>query len=46
MTILVTDYSNGNDMIVARGHQGLKGLKGKKVGLEIGLVEHLLLVRR
>jgi NitT/TauT family transport system substrate-binding protein len=44
--ILVTDYSNGNDMIVARpGIKDLKGLKGKKVGLEIGLVEHLMLLK-
>jgi NitT/TauT family transport system substrate-binding protein len=44
--ILATDYSNGNDMIVARpGIKDLKGLKGKKVGLEIGLVEHLLLLK-
>jgi NitT/TauT family transport system substrate-binding protein len=44
--ILVTDYSNGNDMIVAKkGITSLKGLKGKKVGLEIGLVEHLLLLK-
>lgn len=44
--ILVTDYSNGNDMIVARpGIKDLKGLKGKKVGLEVGLVEHLLLLK-
>ena len=43
--ILVTDYSNGNDMIVAKpGITSLKGLKGKKVGLEYGLVEHLLLL--
>jgi NitT/TauT family transport system substrate-binding protein len=44
--ILITDYSNGNDMIVAKkGIASLKGLKGKKVGLEIGLVEHLLLLK-
>lgn len=44
--IIATDYSNGNDMIVARpGIKDLKGLKGKKVGLEIGLVEHLLLLK-
>ncbi len=44
--ILVTDYSNGNDMIVAQpGIKDLKGLKGKKIGLEIGLVEHLLLLK-
>ena len=44
--ILITDYSNGNDMIVAKkGIPSLKALKGKKVGLEIGLVEHLLLLK-
>jgi NitT/TauT family transport system substrate-binding protein len=43
--ILVTDYSNGNDMIVAKpGIKTLKDLKGKKVGLEAGFVEHLLLL--
>ena len=44
VAILVTDYSNGNDMIVAKpGIASLKDLKGKNVGIEIGLVEHLLL---
>ena len=44
--ILLTDYSNGNDMIVAQArHQDLKELKGKKIGLEIGFVEHLLLLQ-
>ncbi len=44
VAVLVTDFSNGNDMIVAKpGIAGLKDLKGKKVGIEIGLVEHLLL---
>ncbi|MGZ8253111.1 MAG: ABC transporter substrate-binding protein, partial [Methylophilaceae bacterium] len=43
--IIVTDYSNGNDMIVGKpGIKSLKDLKGKKVGLEVGLVEHLLLL--
>ncbi len=43
--ILITDYSNGNDMIVARpGIKSLKDLAGKKIGLEIGFVEHLLLL--
>jgi NitT/TauT family transport system substrate-binding protein len=43
--IMITDYSNGNDMIVARpGINSLKDLKGKKIGIEIGLVEHLLLL--
>ena len=43
--IMLTDYSSGNDMIVARpGIRTVKQLKGKKVGIEIGLVEHLLLL--
>ena len=43
--IMLTDYSNGNDMIVGKpGVKTLKDLKGKKVGIEIGLVEHLLLL--
>ncbi|PTY06980.1 ABC transporter substrate-binding protein [Opitutaceae bacterium EW11] len=42
---MLTDYSNGNDMIVGGpGIASLKDLKGKKVGIEIGLVEHLLLL--
>jgi NitT/TauT family transport system substrate-binding protein len=46
VAILITDYSNGNDMIVAKkGIPSLKDLKGKKVGLEIGLVEHLMLLK-
>jgi NitT/TauT family transport system substrate-binding protein len=43
--IMITDYSNGNDMIVARpGIKSLKDLKGKKIGIETGLVDHLLLL--
>ena len=43
--IMLTDYSNGNDMIVAKpGIKSLKDLKGKKVSVEPGLVEHLLLL--
>ena len=43
--IMLTDYSSGNDMIVGEpGIKGLKDLKGKKVGIEVGLVEHLLLL--
>jgi NitT/TauT family transport system substrate-binding protein len=43
--IMLTDYSNGNDMIVGKpGIKTLKDLKGKKVGIETGLVEHLLLL--
>ncbi len=42
--ILLTDYSNGNDMIIAKpGINSLADLKGKKVSVEQGLVEHLLL---
>jgi NitT/TauT family transport system substrate-binding protein len=44
--ILALDYSNGNDMIVARpGIESVKDLKGKKVGIEVGFVEHLLLLK-
>ena len=43
--IMLTDYSNGNDMIVGKpGIKSLKDLKGKKIGLEVGLVELLLLL--
>ena len=43
--IMLTDYSNGNDIIVGKpGVKSLKDLKGKKVGIEVGLVEHLLLL--
>ena len=42
--ILITDYSNGNDMILAKpGIKTLTDLRGKKVSVEVGLVEHLLL---
>jgi NitT/TauT family transport system substrate-binding protein len=44
--ILVNDFSSGNDMIVAKpGIESVKQLAGKKVGVEIGLVDHLLLER-
>jgi len=43
--IMLTDYSNGNDIIVGKpGVKSLADLKGKKVGIEVGLVEHLLLI--
>lgn len=43
--ILINDYSNGNDMVVAKpGIKSVKDLKGKKVGVEIGFVGHLLLL--
>jgi NitT/TauT family transport system substrate-binding protein len=42
--VLITDYSNGNDVIVAKpGINSVLDLKGKKVAVEVGLVEHLLL---
>lgn len=41
--ILVNDYSNGNDMIVTGPDiASVKDLKGKKIGLEVGLLEQLL----
>ena len=43
--ILVNDYSNGNDKIVAKpGIKSVKDLKGKKIGVELGVVSHLLLI--
>lgn len=43
--VLINDFSNGNDMVVARpGIESIKDLKGKKVGVEIGFVGHLLLL--
>jgi len=42
--IMLTDYSSGNDMIVAKpGITSIKQLAGQKIGIEVGLVEHLLL---
>ena len=46
VAVLVVDYSNGNDMIVAKpGIKSIKDLKGKKIGIEVGFVEHLLLLK-
>ena len=43
--IMLTDYSNGNDMIIAKaGIKSVKELKGKKIGIEVGFVEHLMLL--
>ncbi|MEE4278406.1 MAG: ABC transporter substrate-binding protein [Halieaceae bacterium] len=43
--ILVGDYSNGNDMIVAApGIDSVAELRGKRVGVEVGFVGHLLLL--
>lgn len=45
LMIMLTDYSSGNDMIVAKPPaKALADLKGKKVAVERGLVEHLLLL--
>lgn len=44
--ILVSDYSNGNDMVVVTPEiDSLSQLKGKKIGVEVGFVDHLLLVK-
>ncbi len=44
--IIINDFSNGNDMIVAApGINSLEDLKGKKIGLEEGFVIHLLLMK-
>ncbi|MEZ5570696.1 MAG: ABC transporter substrate-binding protein [Halioglobus sp.] len=43
--IIINDYSNGNDMIVGGpGIASVKDLKGKKIGVEVGFVSHLLLL--
>jgi len=43
--VMLTDYSNGNDMIIGKpGIRSIKDLKGKKVAVEMGFVEHLLLL--
>lgn len=41
--IIITDYSNGADMVVAApGIDSMEDLKGKKVGLQIGFLSHHL----
>jgi NitT/TauT family transport system substrate-binding protein len=43
--ILLNDYSNGNDMVVAQPNiKSVAELKGKKVGVEVGFISHLLLI--
>jgi len=45
VAILLNDYSNGNDMVVARaGIADVAALRGKKVGVELGFVDHFLLL--
>jgi NitT/TauT family transport system substrate-binding protein len=44
--ILVMDYSDGNDQIIGvPGIDSFKALKGKKLGLELTLVEHLMFMK-
>lgn len=46
VAIVINDYSNGNDMVVAKpGIEKIENLKGKKIGVELGLVSHLLLLK-
>jgi NitT/TauT family transport system substrate-binding protein len=45
VAILLNDFSNGNDMVIGKpGLSGMGALKGKKVGVEVGFVSHLLLI--
>jgi NitT/TauT family transport system substrate-binding protein len=45
VALLLNDYSNGNDMIVAKpGIESVEQLKGKRIGVEVGFVSHLLLL--
>ena len=44
--IALLDYSDGQDMIIGKpGVNSIKDLKGMSVGLELTLVEHLLLLK-
>lgn len=44
--IIINDYSNGNDMLVAKpGLADVAALKGKKIGVELGFVGHLLVLK-
>jgi len=44
--VMANDYSNGNDQIVAKpGIKSVSELKGKKIGVEIGFVDHLLILK-
>jgi NitT/TauT family transport system substrate-binding protein len=46
VAILMNDYSNGNDMVVAQpAIKSVAALKGKQVGVEVGFVSHLLLIK-
>ena len=44
--VALLDFSEGSDMIIGQpGIGSIKDLKGKQVGVEVGLVEHLLLLQ-
>jgi NitT/TauT family transport system substrate-binding protein len=44
--IALLDYSEGSDMIIgAPGINSIKDLKNKRIGIEVTLVEHLLLLK-
>jgi len=44
--IILNDFSNGNDMVVAApGISSMRDLKGKNIGVEAGFVCHLLLLK-
>lgn len=45
LMIMINDISNGNDKVVGGPNvKSVKELKGKKIGVEIGCVSHLLLI--
>ena len=44
--VCLIDYSEGSDMIIGKpGIKSIKDLKGQNIGIEVGLVEHLLLLQ-
>ena len=44
--VCLIDYSDGSDMIIGKpGVESIKDLKGQKIGIEVGLVEHMLLLQ-
>lgn len=46
VAIIINDYSNGNDMLIAApGIDSVADLKGKKIGLEEGFVSHLFAIK-
>jgi NitT/TauT family transport system substrate-binding protein len=43
--VVINDFSNGNDMVIGRpGIRSVLDLKGRKIGVELNLVDHLLLL--